>query len=400
MDNREENEEKTCHLLILHRVKEYQEREVRDAIIKLFNGKLPSYFEPPFKKILENTDMIPECWVYEGEISFKMLTDKGWSPAKRKLIIHTASTLQEYRNLWKECPHQAVLLDLFLPENEMSRPRKETGLKVLNEIKREHPQSEVIVLTDQTISDWGLEVINKGAYYFIEKPHISLNLVKVLVTRIIQMSEGSYLDFLTGLYNKKFFETSLGRLWKEFRKKKERRQLRKYLSLILIDLDNFKNVNDMYGHPNGDLVLEFLANRIRPVFRVTDIVARIGGDEFAIIAPNMDHKEALKRAQELKEKVETKTVELTRIIEKNEGEEWGEKEEVTLTISIGLATYPQPNFVSELTELKECADQALYKAKETKSNNLSHDGKYIVYGYSKSGKTTPCTEVYEDKETS
>ncbi|UCE17824.1 MAG: GGDEF domain-containing response regulator [Gemmatimonadota bacterium] len=383
-----------CYLLILHKVREPQDKEVRDDLVRLFDGKMVKNFREPYESILEYDDMIPDCWVYEGKISFKMVFPRGRRKIKRRINIHTATTAEYYRRLWKDCPHHVVLLDLFLPEYESSRPRKETGIRLLQEIKRDHPETEVIVLVDEEVSEWTLEVIEKGAFFFVKKPFVSLGLVKVLVARILQMIEGSFRDPLTGLYNRRYFEITLINLWNEYRRRTSRHQDRKgknSISKIIIDLDDFKLINDTYSHSEGDKALKFIASKIRKRFRPNDTKARIGGDEFGVIAPNMDHERALERAEKLRKEVENTPVKLKKK---------SVEEKVKLTISIGVATYRNPNDVSSAPKFEECAFDALYGAKGISKSRkkVKRKHKNIVFGYTEDGDIAKYSDIF--KETS
>ena len=380
-----------CYLLIIHKVKESQDKEVRDDLIRLFDGKMVKNFREPYERILEYDDMIPECWVYEGQMAFEMVFPRGRRPIKRKLNIHTATSALDYRILWKDCPHHVVLLDLFLPECESSRPRKETGLRLLEEIKRDHPETEVIVLADEAVSEWTVEVIKKGAYFFVKKPLVSLDFVKVLVARVLQMIEGSFRDPLTGLYNRRYFEITLINLWNEYRRRTNQLKDRKgkdFMSKIIIDVDNFKRINDTYSHSEGDRALRFIASKIRKRFRPNDTKARIGGDEFGVIAPNMNHEKALERAEKLRKEVESTPVKLKKK---------SLEEKVKLTISLGVATYRNPNDVSSARKFEECAFDALYGAKglSKSKKKVKRKHKNIVFGYTEDGDIVSYSDFLE-----
>ncbi|MFH7319631.1 GGDEF domain-containing protein [Desulfurivibrio sp. D14AmB] len=154
-------------------------------------------------------------------------------------------------------------------------------------------------------------------------------------------------DFLTGVYNRKALETSLGR---EFsRAERHRRKL----SVLFIDLDSFKEINDDFGHLVGDKVLRHVGKILTRNKRSGDIAARYGGDEFAMILPDTGKEEALVLAQRINGEVNRELIA-------------AEGMEVRLTVSGGIATYPDDAASGQ--ELLKCADEALLQAKRLGRN--------------------------------
>lgn len=156
------------------------------------------------------------------------------------------------------------------------------------------------------------------------------------------LKKAARVDALTGLYNKGYsaelIETVLHR-----RKSAH--------VLAVLDIDNFKTLNDTYGHGEGDRVLKAVADRIRQLFRKTDIAARFGGDEFIILLKDVDRTETIrsKLSQLLKFEVDG----------------------LLCTLSIGAAVYPDDG--ERFEELFEKADSALYKAKTVKETLLFYN---------------------------
>lgn len=160
--------------------------------------------------------------------------------------------------------------------------------------------------------------------------------------RLIQrLNLSSHTDFVTGLWNRRYFYLRLD--------EEEARATRKKTPLCvgMIDVDDFKAVNDTYGHAVGDILLSDLAAVFRKNTRATDIVTRWGGDEFAIIFPETSLKDALEVMERIRRKVDAR-------FHSSHG----------LTISAGIIMI-EPD--QDIKDLLVKADQALYKAKTQKN---------------------------------
>jgi diguanylate cyclase (GGDEF)-like protein len=165
-----------------------------------------------------------------------------------------------------------------------------------------------------------------------------------------KLEELAVTDGLTGAFNHKYFKE---RLVHEFERTK---RFKTPLSLIMVDVDCFKNFNDMFGHQLGDEVLVALTKILKDNLRHFDIVARYGGEEFAVISPNTGGKECFILAERLK-----KMTECHEIL-------WNDRS-LMITISLGIATFNGTNF-KNANELLKAADDALYKAKSGGKNRL------------------------------
>lgn len=159
-------------------------------------------------------------------------------------------------------------------------------------------------------------------------------------------------DPLTGLFNRRYF---LHRLDREVERAARRGTP---LSLLMLDLDHFKRINDDHGHPAGDQVLCILSRRLTEAAR-GGLVCRIGGEEFAILFSNMEKSEAVERAEEVR-----KAVGAAPFLFTSDGEEISR----TITISIGISVFPQDAFEPE--NIINKADQALYIAKAQGRNQV------------------------------
>lgn len=156
-------------------------------------------------------------------------------------------------------------------------------------------------------------------------------------------------DGLTGLLNLRHFEELAGR------EMQRAARFKKNLSLIMMDIDHFKSVNDQFGHQAGDLALQHFADICRQALRKIDIIARIGGEEFAILLPETTLEGAMLVAERLRENIASTPAELA------EGK-------VNMTCSLGVADLQASP--GDLKQLMKCADKALYEAKRAGRNQV------------------------------
>ena len=164
-----------------------------------------------------------------------------------------------------------------------------------------------------------------------------------------ELEQKNTIDELTGLFNRRFYDQ---KIVAEYRRSK--RNLTP-LSIILIDIDHFKSVNDTFGHQAGDKCLSWLSEQIKSeIKRSSDMAFRYGGEEFCLILPDTDTEGATALAEDLRKKI-TAEVCLFKDIE------------IPLTISCGIGTYQQQEDVLP-EQLFAAADKALYQAKDNGRN--------------------------------
>jgi diguanylate cyclase (GGDEF)-like protein len=186
----------------------------------------------------------------------------------------------------------------------------------------------------------------------------------------------TYTDSLTNLYNRRHFDRALGNEISHAVRYKET------FSLMMIDLDNFKNINDEYGHSAGDKVLMTVAKTLSSVTRKSDIACRVGGEEFAIIFRKADDIDMRNVAEEMRKNIEQLQIATT-------------DDTLVVTASIGVATFHGDSDI-EFTQdqLYRCADLALYHSKEFGRNQSTHfeDIKDTLLQESKLARILPASQ--------
>jgi diguanylate cyclase (GGDEF)-like protein len=166
-----------------------------------------------------------------------------------------------------------------------------------------------------------------------------------------ELSRLAFEDSLTGLHNMRYFH--------DYFEREIQRSIRykTCFSLILLDLDNFKNINDTYGHPAGDRVLQYIAEVISGSLRQVDLAARYGGEEFAVFLPETNRDEAMVIAERLRHQIETHNT------------PW-QKHKIKVTASIGVTTLCPENNIAYQDEVIARADHAMYEAKNNGKNRI------------------------------
>ncbi len=248
-----------------------------------------------------------------------------------------------------------VIADLKMPKMD--------GITLTREILVCNSEMPVIIMTAYASIESAIESIKAGAIDFITKPFkfnhtlfvVNKALERRALTKLAKKSvyykKLSQTDELTGLFNLRSFKSVLEENLKEHKK------LGKGLSLMMADIDDFKRVNDTFGHLSGDKVLSDIASILSKSVRGCDFLARYGGEEFAVVLPETGKRAALKVGQ--------------RILEEIENFRFKSKDEEAIgliTITVGLATFPRDGQTGQ--SLLESADKALYKGKEMGKNRI------------------------------
>jgi diguanylate cyclase (GGDEF)-like protein len=231
------------------------------------------------------------------------------------------------------------------------RSSKMNGIQFIREAHKISSGINVLVLTPYAFISSAIEAMESGAYGYITKPLNSSEICIVVeraVERFFLLSANDDKDFLvdlavkdglTGLFNRRYFNELI---------KTEMNRVRRApapLSLLMLDIDNFKNYNDTQGHPAGDELLKGVAKVLKSSVRAVDMVCRYGGEEFVIILPQADKSVGKILAERIRVQVNLY---------------------FPTTISIGVATYPDD--AEEIEPLIQKADNALYQAKQSGKN--------------------------------
>ncbi len=232
-----------------------------------------------------------------------------------------------------------ILLDLMMPKMD--------GLEVCRRLKSNYKYNfiYVIMLTAKNSAEDEVAGLDIGGDDYMAKPFNPTILLARVRRGIRLMKEklDATFDSLTRLYNRRVFDAFL---------QQEKAKFRRYnhsFSLILIDLDHFKKVNDTFGHKAGDVVLQEVARFLREDTRDADLPARWGGEEMAILLPETDMKGANILAESLRQR-----------IEKHNFPKVGH-----ITASFGVASMTDAE-----SDLVETADRALYLGKQTGRNKV------------------------------
>ncbi len=301
--------------------------------------------EELLKKVLLITDFSSGWLLFRENDSFILKSAAGVSERLKKGVAEGGLT--------KLCADLIKIRDPlhFLEARDVSQNDvlKQEGFSFLTVVPLIYNNNllGLLFLASQRKGEKGLD-FDAAAVLSLVGNHVSLIIDKIKLFH--ETERLSITDGLTGLYNTRYFYKQLD---------VEIARANRYshsFSLILFDIDNFKFLNDTYGHQAGDDVLHELAGILKAVSRATDIVVRYGGEEFIIILPNTPEQETVNLADRIR-----MTVEKTHFLANRTAG-------VTITLSGGIASYPRN--AADASSLLYAADSALYAAKAAGKNMI------------------------------
>ena len=281
--------------------------------------------------------------VDDSELNVKLLVE--WLEQESYVVSTAADGFEALAKIEAERP-DIVLLDVMMPGLD--------GFETCQRIKADPAIAHIPVVIVTALDDVDdlVKGFEAGADDYLTKPFNGLELLARvrLQLRRKQHYEQSLLDPLTGAFNRRYFDAHAPRLALRCR------AARKALAILMIDVDNLKQVNDAHGHAAGDHVLKDGVDRVMSALRPSDLVARRGGDEFAVVMPDTTLDAAVQVGERLRGRIADAPI-----------------EGIAVTVSVGAAA-SKPNQAEELDTILQRADAALYKAKRAGGNRVRPDG--------------------------
>ncbi|HVE71810.1 MAG TPA: diguanylate cyclase [Thermoanaerobaculia bacterium] len=284
----------------------------------------------------------PNIILVEDDANVSLMLTRQLTRAGSK--VSCAGTVGAARELVRDEPWDLIILDRTLPDGD--------GIDLCRELRAADEHAYIIMLTAASSDAEKLEGFACGADDYITKPAQMDELMARIRAglRIVglqkQLLELSQTDPLTSLRNRRAFDERLGDAFAHAMR------YERPLSLAVVDVDHFKSINDGFGHDAGDAVLRGVAKILGERTRQSDFVARVGGEEFAVLLPETALFEALQFGEKLRSSIAAESI---------AGHE--------VRVSIGVASFPHSQVPSE-ADLFRAADQALYRAKMNGRNRV------------------------------
>lgn len=276
--------------------------------------------------------------------------------AEHILVDHVTSAANALK-LLEARYYDLCFLDYQLDANS-------SGIDVLKALHNGNTQTAFVFLTHHTNKETAFEALTLGAMdYLIKERFTGFELAKCIAfsmylkRRESGLQKEALMDSLTGLGNKGLFDAQLQQAAKRAERDQEK------LGLLVIDLDNFKTINDKYGHKVGDQLLQQVSDRIVKELRASDVVARIGGDEFAAILIKPKSAELIHAiAQKLEKELSASPYNISGTI---------------LKVGASVGSSVLPDDTNDLDQLFTMADKGMYQRKNNKKTALRQQRDYL-----------------------
>jgi diguanylate cyclase (GGDEF)-like protein len=312
-------------------------------------------------------DCIEVLVIEDNDGDFRLVSEYLKESRMLSFEIIRARDLSGALSLIRERKIGAALLDLNLPDSQ--------GLSTLESMVRASEKLPIIVFTGLDDEKTGLDALHKGAQDYLAKGCIQSDLLARSIRYAIErkkmetdlkeanaaLQELVAIDKLTGLKNRRGLEDFLTYMMP---------RLRRFLQdshALLIDLDDFKEINDAFGYVVGDMALKEASKIIQGTVRSTDYVARVGGDEFIILLPGTRNAEAIKVAEKVRLEISKATVGISG------------SQKIGISASVGVVDLKERQF--SIDELFESARRALRTSKHMGKNLVSYGDKNKAFRF-------------------
>ncbi|WP_262383092.1 diguanylate cyclase [Bacillus infantis] len=328
-------------------------RELRDFLYELMglSYEYEHFQREEEKQSLPRDENMPLIQVIDDDVSMLILLkdaleSKGWMVMEN---TEPEKAVDQFFDMNPDC----LIIDVNLPGK--------SGFHVLEDIQKHTnkkfiPKLMISIMNDR---ETRIKAYRLGADDFISKP-IDLEEFLIKVERHLDrkqiFDQSVLIDELTQVYNRRFLKDSLKRYLKELERSNQ------YFSIAVLDLDHFKQVNDMYGHPAGDRILSEFAQYLKDHVRIGDIVFRYGGEEFILLLPRTNDHDSKEVVSRLLSGFSSRT-----FIEGGA--------ELKMTFSAGVYMVHDPS--ATVAEAIKTADQALYEAKRNGRARVESANKLI-----------------------
>ncbi len=286
-------------------------------------------------------ELIDILLIEDNPGDIRLVTELLAEGGREQFRVFAVERLEQALVLLESHDVTAILLDLHLPDC--------SGLESLYTIHAAAFNVPIVVLSNSADEILAVQSVQHGAQDFLVKSHVNAHLLKRALRYAIErkrmeerLNHLAHHDSLTGLSNRKHFYDRLKNAMAMARRQDSQ------LALLLLDLNDFKPINDSLGHHVGDLLLQGVAQRLHECTRETDCVARIGGDEFTMILTGMHTEEDAVAATH-------------KILEAMERPFVAGEYSLSVSVSIGVSLYPTD--ADNLETLVRHADAAMYQAK-------------------------------------
>jgi diguanylate cyclase (GGDEF)-like protein len=285
--------------------------------------------------------------------------------------VTTSSSGEEALDLIRTTHFPLIITDIRMPGI--------SGIELMQEVKKINQDIQVIIMTSYASVESTISALHLGAYDYLLKPFDDIKLISIVVKRAVEkirlMNENKELmenlmesrklmeninsvlhkhvvrDGLTGLYNHKYFYELASQMLLRCQHQKSQ------FSIIIIDVDHFKEYNDRFGHPAGDEILIKIGDFLKDRLKSANVAARYGGEEFIVLLSETSKDSALIYAETLRQTVSEYP------FKGCETQPLG-----IVSISMGVSSYPEDG--AEVSSLISSANDALYKAKASGRNRV------------------------------